>query len=290
MVFPGDPLQTSNDPLWYRGLLLLFCFLLVAVLHISVAASLPKYVSLHAPEAFLLRHHKLIRLLSRLLAFPNFLIRILLRPLLSLFKVPEDVALHSHYLPAELPLIYAENKPEAGEEEQAMIRGVVGFSDTVVREVMTPRADMQTLSVDDSLDEVLCALLKTGHSRFPVTGSSTDDIRGVLLAKDLWPIFVESARGEFEGSFSLRNLLRPAFFVSDAKPIDQLLEEFKRQSQHLAVVLDEHGGVDGVVTLEDLVEEIVGDIFDESDIPKLEISLGSEGELNVGGRSAGERP
>ena len=149
------------------------------------------------------------------------------------------------------------------------------------RSVMTPRTDLESIQIDSTLADVLALVLKTGFSRFPVSGSSRDDIRGVLLIKDLLPVFAQGS--ELDKAFSVKDYMRAAFFVPDTKAIEDLLAEFKSQKQHMAIVLDEHGGVDGIVTMEDLVEEIVGDIFDESDAGVPEVSLQANGELLVDG-------
>jgi putative hemolysin len=158
-----------------------------------------------------------------------------------------------------------EMSSEAGEieeDEREMIQGIFNFSDTVVREVMTPRKDIVSISETASLEEVLAILQTERLSRLVVTGADLDDIRGILLAKDFIDLL-----GKVSPRFEMRRFMRPAYFVANTKKVDSLLEEFKRDAVHFAVVLDEHGGVDGVVTVEDLIEEIVGEIFDEHDSP-----------------------
>jgi CBS domain containing-hemolysin-like protein len=182
----------------------------------------------------------------------------------------------------------------SGEEEQAiaedeaeMVMGVMGLSQTVAREIMTPRRDLICIPADSSLTEVINIIRESGFSRFPVQGETVDDIIGILLARDVLsfelPELIRIGADAANNQFSVKKLLREAYFVDGNKPINELLQEFKRRKLHLAVVLDEHGGIDGVVTLEDLLEEIVGDIFDESDIPERTVEVLANGDIVVDG-------
>jgi CBS domain containing-hemolysin-like protein len=165
------------------------------------------------------------------------------------------------------------------EDEEEMIHGVFELTRTVAREVMTPRPDIVAFPETASLDHVLDTAAASGFSRFPVYRESIDDVTGVVLVKDLlrW-----MRHGDAE-KFTIPGLMREPFFVPDTKPVDDLLAEFRAQALHLAVVVDEFGGTDGVVTLEDLVEEIVGDIFDEHDVPEEEIVVLGDGEARIDG-------
>jgi len=145
--------------------------------------------------------------------------------------------------------------------EQRMIRSIFELGDTLVREIMVPRIDILVLDVHTPLTEAVDALLKTGHTRVPVYEDSVDNILGVLYAKDLLRIWRE---GDTSGS--LRGLLRAAYFVPEAKKVDELLAEMQSQRVHMAMVVDEYGGIAGLVTMEDIVEEIVGEIQDEYDL------------------------
>lgn len=172
---------------------------------------------------------------------------------------------------------------EAGEieqEEKEMIQSVITLSDTVVREVMTPRTDIVSVTKDMTLEEVVGVFVKEGLSRLLVVGDDLDDVQGLLIAKDLMPLV-----GKVDPDFDFTRLIRPAYFVLNNKKVDDLLAEFKREAVHFAVVLDEHGGVDGLVTVEDLIEEIVGDIFDEHDRPAEEVAVvrTKSGDLIVSG-------
>jgi len=156
---------------------------------------------------------------------------------------------------------------DAGQEEglleqgeRKMIYSIFAMGDTLAREIMIPRIDILALDVITPLPEAVDALLKSGHSRVPVYEESVDKILGLLYAKDLLRLWREGQQID-----SLRDLLRPAYFIPEAKKVDELLAEMQNQRIHMAIVVDEYGGVAGVVTLEDIVEEILGEIQDEYD-------------------------
>ncbi len=172
---------------------------------------------------------------------------------------------------------------EAGileEQECEMIRSIFSFSNTLAREVMTPRSDVITISDEASLAEVVDTFRQHAVSRLVVIGNNLDDVKGLLIAKDLVPLI-----GKEFNDFSVKGALRSASFVKGDKKIDQLFEEMRRQRVHLAIVLDEHGGVDGVITVEDLIEELVGEIMDEHDRPEdeLQVTKTKTGDLLVSG-------
>jgi len=149
-----------------------------------------------------------------------------------------------------------------------MIEGVLAVSQTQVRDIMVPRAQMITLEFDQTLEEIMPTVLESGHSRFPVVGEDRDDVIGTLLAKDL----LKYSLAEKE-QFNLKGLLRAATFVPESKRLNVLLKEFRVNRKHMAIVVDEYGGVVGLVTIEDILEEIVGDISDESDIEEVEFII-----------------
>jgi CBS domain containing-hemolysin-like protein len=144
-----------------------------------------------------------------------------------------------------------------------MIRGVVELSDTTVKEVMVPRTDTVFLSAAASKDELLTRIAESEHSRFPVYEDTIDNVIGILYVKDVLKALVQG--GSADSSFNVKALLRKPFFVPVSKHIDDLLRELRRRRVHIAVVVDEYGGVSGIVCMEDIIEEIVGDIQDEFD-------------------------
>lgn len=148
---------------------------------------------------------------------------------------------------------------EVNSERREMIRGVQELSETTVKEVMVPRIDTVFLPIDAPREELLETVTTCGHSRIPVYRETIDDVAGVLYVKDLLLAF---AKGE---AIDLSKMIRKPFFVPDSKRIDSLLREFKRRHVHIAIAIDEYGGVSGIVCMEDIIEEIVGDIQDEFD-------------------------
>jgi magnesium and cobalt transporter len=144
----------------------------------------------------------------------------------------------------------------------SMIEGVLQVADMQVRDIMIPRSQMVVVSRDASPEQLIPVAIESGHSRFPVVGESRDEVVGVLLAKDLLRY---SSKNEGE-HFSIREILRPAVFVPESKRLNVLLKEFRASRNHIAVVVDEYGGVAGMVTIEDVLEQIVGEIEDEHDI------------------------
>ncbi|MCK9503223.1 MAG: CBS domain-containing protein [Porticoccaceae bacterium] len=145
-------------------------------------------------------------------------------------------------------------------EALEIMEGALHVSDQQVREIMVSRSQMVVISVDAAIEDVLAVAIESNHSRFPVIGESMDDIRGILLAKDLLQVALDGKEG-----FSLHKLLRPATIIPESKRLNVLLREFREQRYHMAVVVDEYGSVSGLVTIEDVLEEIVGDIEDETD-------------------------
>ncbi len=152
------------------------------------------------------------------------------------------------------------------EEEKEMIHSIFEFGDTVVREVMTPRVDIVAVKTSDSLEDVTEKVIREGHSRIPIYEESMDNIVGFIYAKDLLIKQKRSERKEDDGKSGLKKMLRPAYFIPESKKVSELLKELQEKKIHMAIVLDEFGGTAGLVTIEDLLEEIVGEIFDEYDL------------------------
>lgn len=142
-----------------------------------------------------------------------------------------------------------------------IIEGAMQVSDMQVRDIMIPRSHMVVIKEESSLEEVLPQIIESAHSRYPVIGESPDDILGILLAKDLLPQILSSDHTNFD----IHKLLRPTNVVPESKRLNVLLREFRENSSHMAIVIDEYGGVAGLVTIEDVLEQIVGEIEDETD-------------------------
>lgn len=171
----------------------------------------------------------------------------------------------------------AEQKGEIETEERQLLHSVFEFGDTVVREVMTPRVDMNAKPIDCEPSEVLKLIRDSGHSRIPLYESTDDQILGIIHAKDLLMAMIEKPN-----DVDLRKLMRPALFVPENKPVNDLLREMKQNRTQLAVVQDEFGGTAGIVTIEDIVEELVGDIVDEYDVEEPELVKNGAGYMISG--------
>jgi len=144
----------------------------------------------------------------------------------------------------------------------SMIEGVLEVSEMQVRDVMIPRTQMAVINIEDPPEQYLPLIVESAHSRFPVIGDNRDEVLGILLAKDLLPYFAQKE----QQALSIRDLLRPAVFIPESKRLNVLLRDFRANRNHMAIVVDEYGGIAGLVTIEDVLEQIVGDIEDEHDI------------------------
>lgn len=178
-----------------------------------------------------------------------------LEKITSLFAAePQDVS--------DLEEIFAEANARQliDSDTKGMLQGVLGISKMRARDIMVPRAQMTTIDIDQSPEEILALLHENNHSRYPVVNEDKDHIEGILLVKDLLHYALKP-----NSSWQLRELLRPAVIIPESKRVDALLKEFRQKRYHMAIVVDEYGGVSGLITIEDILEQIVGDIEDEHD-------------------------
>lgn len=237
-------------------------------------------VSIH-PEAFALKVSRILHGLGKLLSpliyifntFTNYLVRLINGPDQEKHLITEE----------ELRMLVNVGEEEGfiDEDEREMIDSIFEFDDTLVREVMIPRIDIVAVNVAEPLDNVIRLIMKVGHSRIPVFEETVDNIIGLIYAKDILQVFVEP---EPEKS-SLRQLMRPAYYIPESKKVRDLFAELRREKVHMAIVLDEYGGTAGLVTIEDVIEEIVGDIQDEYDQEEKDIEIQSDGSLLVDART-----
>ena len=145
-------------------------------------------------------------------------------------------------------------------DDKELLEGILSFGDKTVSDIMRPRVDVVDIDQDDDFDEVVRKVIDTGYSRMPVYEETPDNIKGILYAKDLLPYI-----GSRDNTFKWQTLIRPAYFVPETRMLDDLLEDFRRKKMHMAIIVDEYGCTQGIATLEDVLEEIVGDINDEYD-------------------------
>ena len=171
-----------------------------------------------------------------------------------------------------------EERGEIEEHDAALLEGVFDFSEKSAREVMTPRTDIVAIPVDATLEEAVRIATEEEFSRYPVFDETIDDIVGIVLAKDLLRVVARPP-----SAFSLRAVMRPLHVIPGSRPVEDVLADFKRMKEHMAIVLDEYGGTAGLVTMEDLLEEIVGEIWDEFDEAEIQLPPEASGEVVVPG-------
>lgn len=230
---------------------------------ITIGTTLPKTLATVYPDTFGLRLIRPLNMLLWLVAPIQWALRMMARPIgLVTGQNPQMVT------EEELKLLVnvgeEEGVIEAGERD--MIEGIIEFGDTMVREVMIPRIDIVALDCDTSLNDALNMFIKVGHSRLPVYDESIDHIIGVLYAKDLFPLLRDGKR-----DVPIESLVRPALFVPDTVYVGDLLRTLQTSKVHIAIIVDEYGGTAGLATIEDLLEEIVGEIQDEYDVEEAPI-------------------
>ena len=175
---------------------------------------------------------------------------------------PDDRSPYVTYEEIEYLIALGAREGNFSEDKERLLRSVVEFPETLVKEIMVPRTDMIATPNTVNLDELLALLAECGHSRIPVYADSIDDVIGIFYAKDLIPLLSDRAEAD---AFDLKRYTRPSFFVPETKRIADLLTEFQGNRMHIALVVDEFGGTAGIITLEDIIEEIFGDIQDEYD-------------------------
>lgn len=223
-------------------------------------------------------------LIARLVIIPLYWLSVLFTPIIYLLnfipKLTSKVQRKSRVTEEELMTFVEVVEEEGGieEEEKELIHNIFEFDDTSASEIMTPRADMFVINVADELD--VEAIIRSGFSRIPVIEEDIDHVIGILNIKDLFMHQITSAK-----QIDARSVMSEPYFVPENKKLDHLLQEFKRRKQHLAIVVDEHGGVSGLITLEDALEEIVGEIIDETDRFEPNIVKLNKNEWRVLGKS-----
>jgi CBS domain containing-hemolysin-like protein len=235
-------------------------FFIITFLHVVIGELAPKSLALTKPES-----------VSKLVARPRMLFSALAYPaiwvlngaanrLLRLFKIEPVSELEHIHSPDELRFLVTQSASHGrlNATDTAMLAGVFDFHEKKARDVMRPRTDIVALPIDAGADEVWEVLRAERYSRYPVYTDSLDDVTGVFLAKDLW-------LHEDDKPFVLAEHVRPTLYVPDNRPAERVMDDLRRTRFHMAVVLDEYGGTAGILTLEDLIEEVIGDINDEYD-------------------------
>ena len=279
--WPDSAMQFS--PVFAIGATL--ALVLTGCVYVAAAELFPRAIgATHAEQtARLLAPGLLVfsRIVSPLLSPAEWLSTRLTRSFVG--RVPEQDAMRSS---EELRLLLeqSEERGEIEETDAALMEGVFDFSEKSAREVMTPRTDIVSIPVDATLDEAIRIATEEGFSRYPVIEDTIDEIVGIVLAKELLRVV-----GQSPASFSLRTLMRPLHVIPGSRAVEDVLADFQRLKEHMAIVLDEYGGTAGLVTMEDLLEEIVGEIWDEYDEAEVQQAPEASGEVVVpGGTNVGE--
>jgi len=275
-----DLLGVGSSTVALHTVAVAIAFLLITYLHIVLGELAPKTVALLRPEG-----------VSRWVAGPLIMFNRVMAPwiwilngssslVLKLFRLPSGGGHERVHSPEEIEMLVHQSLKEGvvEEDEQAMIQGVFELTRTVAREVMTPRPDIVAIQADATAPEILSVVATSGFSRLPVYNESLDDIIGILVVKDLLGSIVAQ-----ELDARADHVMREPLFVPDTKPVDDLIAELRSRKTHMAIVVDEFGGTDGVVTLEDLLEEIVGEIYDEHDHTEAEVAVDEDGRVHVDG-------
>ncbi|MEO5703402.1 MAG: hemolysin family protein [Candidatus Limnocylindrales bacterium] len=263
------------------GTALIIVTIILALFTIVFAELIPKSIALASPERFALALSRPIDVIARLLGPIVTILSGLTRWVARSIGV--DINQEAQISADELRLI-VERGGEQGvleAEEEQMINAVIELGERRVHEVMIPRVAIAALSADGTFEEAIDLVVEVGHSRIPVYRESIDEIVGILYAKDLLP-YLKADAGPRP---ALRKLLRPPVLVPESMTIDDLLHELQRRKVHIAIVLDEYGGTAGLVTIEDLLEEIVGEIQDEYDVEEPMVVRLSDNEARVDGRA-----
>lgn len=278
----GEPALARVFDDWLASLLAVgLAFFLITYLHVVVGELVPKGIALNYAEQAALAVSAPVRaffvLFKPLIWFLQRSSELSLRAL-GLEPSVAEVPVHSE---AELKMLLSAST-ERGEieaEEQEMLYKVFDFADKEAADVMVPRPEVVALSVDLPPDQALAAVIDSPYTRYPVYRGSLDEIVGILHVRDLFSAMHDVGLANIE----LEKLLRPAYMVPETKDLAALLTEFRRTNQHMAIVVDEYGALQGIVTLEDLLEEIVGEIADEFDLPDESVERLSESRIRVDG-------
>ena len=269
------------DPVLATVLAVILAYLILTFLHVVIGELVPKAVALRYSERTALAVSTPVRTFF-----------VVMRPLIWVLQRSTELLLRAVGLQApgsegivhseaELKMLVSESteRGEIEEGEQEMLYKVFDFADKEVSDVMVPRPEVVALSVDLPPEQALQAVLDSPYTRYPVYRGSLDEIVGVLHVRDL----IEAMHERGIASVQVEELLRPAYMVPETKDLAALLTEFRKQNQHMAIVLDEYGNTEGIVTLEDVLEEIVGEIEDEFDLPDESVERIDENTIRIDG-------
>ena len=243
---------------------IVIAYLVLTFFHIIVGEQTPKSMAIVGAEKLAILLSRPLQLFAMVMLPFIWALNAANNAVLRLLKIPSVRERRQSHSPEELRLLVMQARAHGtlNESDTAMLAGVFDFHDKRARDVMRPRTEVVALAIDDSEAEVWRVLRAERYSRYPVYKDTLDDVVGVFLAKDLW--LHERVMGE-DASFSLAPFVREALYVPDSRRAERVLDDLRRSRAQMAVVLDEYGGTAGIITMEDLVEEVIGDIADEYD-------------------------
>jgi Mg2+/Co2+ transporter CorB len=279
----ASALATSVFLVWFGDVGVLYATAMMTVLVVVFAEVLPKTIAFNAPDRIALMVARpmdwVVRALAPILHAIEWLVSQILR-VLGIDADAEQALLPAHEeLRGTVDLMHREGSVEKADRD--MMGGLLDLRDLTVSDVMVHRTEMVTVNADDPPDEIVNAVLKAGLTRIPLWSGKPENIVGILHAKDLLRA-LNSARGDL-GDLDVMSIALPPWFVPDIRPLSEQLVAFRRRKTHFALVVDEYGEVEGLVTLEDILEEIVGDISDEHDTPLPGVRPQPDGSVNVDG-------
>ncbi|MEX2110962.1 MAG: hemolysin family protein [Gemmatimonadaceae bacterium] len=266
----------ETPPAAHHAIAIPIAFFLITFLHIVLGELAPKTIALTAPERTARTIAAPLLLFSRFMSPFIWVFNGAANSLLRLFGINPATS-HEGHTPEEIRLlvIQAHALGTLDESDRAMLAGVLDFHDKKARDVMHPRTEIVALDIESTEEEVWEVIRRERYSRYPVYRESLDDVVGIFLAKDLWLHTGHTP-------FNLSDFVRDPLYVPDSRPAERVLDDLRKTRAHMAIVLDEYGGTAGIVTMEDLVEEVVGDIADEYDSASRE-SVVTDGVLELAG-------
>jgi CBS domain containing-hemolysin-like protein len=278
----GEPVFAHIfDPVMATFLAVILALLVITYLHVVIGELVPKGIALGNPDRTALAVSPFVRAFFTITGPLVWILQRSTEFVLRAFGLAPPGAEREAHSEAELRMLLSSSaeQGEIEEEEQEMLYKVFDFADKEVSDVMVPRPEVVALSIDLPPDECLQAVLESPYTRYPVYRGSLDEIVGVLHIRDL----IEAMHDRGLAAVNVADLVRPTYMVPETKDLAALLTEFRRSNQHMAIVIDEYGSMEGIVTLEDLLEEIVGEIADEFDLPDETIERIDEDTIRIDG-------
>ncbi len=279
----ASSLATSVFLVWFGDVGVIYATGLMTVLVVVFAEVLPKTIAFNAPDRMALAAARpmalVVRVLGPVLVAIEWLVRQLLRLLGVRIGEEQSILAPHEEIRGTVDLLHREGSVEKLDRD--MMGGLLDLRDLTVADVMVHRTEMTTVNADDPAEDIVNSVLKSGFTRIPLWRDKPENIVGILHAKDLLRV-LKNAEGDL-GEVDVMAIALPPWFVPDIRPLPEQLKAFRRRKTHFALVVDEYGEVEGLVTLEDILEEIVGDISDEHDIPVPGVRPQPDGSVNVDG-------